>query len=176
VNKSAGYDEITAMSLKSCAEEIAPIISCIANLTIFTGIYPECLKTARVIPIHKSESKSDPSNYRPISVLPVLNKVFEIVLHGRLTSFLEASGFLYRKQFGFRKKSGTHTATFELLNKMLLDIDKGRVVSAIFLDLMKAFDCVDQGILLKKLNLQESAVSRCNYFLVTSVGANNVLL
>lgn len=88
-SKSTGCDEVSAMSLKKCADIIAPIITSIVNLTIFMGVYPDDLKSARVLPVHKSESLSDPSNYRPISILPMINKIFELILHRRLMHFLE---------------------------------------------------------------------------------------
>ena len=132
INKSTGYDDIAALSLRKCADVIAPTLSDILNLTIFSGIYPDSLKIARVTPVHKSESKDNPNNYRPISILPVLNKIFETVLHSRLMSFLDSQNFLYNKQYGFRKKSGTHTVTYELLNELLLDSSNG-LVSGVFL-------------------------------------------
>lgn len=151
VTKSTGYDEITAIALRRCADVIASVVTCIVNLTMFTGVYPDALKVARVLPVYKAESKTDPSNYRPISILPVINKIFELVLHKRLMFFLESNNFFYKRQYGFRKRSGTHTATYELLNQLLLDIDSGKVTSAVFLDIMKAFDCVDHKVLLIKL-------------------------
>lgn len=151
-NKSPGYDEISALSIKTCADVIAPILVSIINLTISTGIYPDCLKIACITPLHKADSKSDPSNYRPISILPTLNKIFEKILYSRILNFLNKTKFLYPRQYGFRQRSGTHTATYELLDKILMDMDKNKVVSALFLDIKKAFDCVDHALLLHKLS------------------------
>lgn len=80
-------------------------MTCIVNLPIFKGIYPDILKVARVLPVRKSESLTDAS----ISILPIINKVFELILHRRLMRFLKSTQFFYGKQYGFRKNSGTHT-------------------------------------------------------------------
>lgn len=150
-DKSPGYDDISAKALKSCADVVSPVLTAIINLSITSGVYPDCLKVARVTPIYKSESKVDPANYRPVSVLPMLNKIFEKVLYKRVFAFLSKTKFLYPRQYGFRHRSGTHTATYELLDRVLSEMDKGKVVSALFLDIRKAFDCVDHALLLQKL-------------------------
>merc|ERR1711951_263303 len=84
IKKSPGYDELTATFLKLCAPHISETLANIFNACISNGVYPDLLKTARVTPICKNGEKTDPSNYRPISVLSLLNKVFEKVLHKRL--------------------------------------------------------------------------------------------
>ena len=86
--KSPGFDELSAKFLKLCAPHISETLANIFNISISSGVYPDLLKTARVTPIYKNGEKSDPSNYRPISVLSLMNKVFEKILHKRLYKYL----------------------------------------------------------------------------------------
>ena len=90
-------------------------------------------------------------NYRPVSLLCVLSKVFEKVMYSRLTSFLETQKIMYHKQFGFRKQHSTYMAIMILLDKLINSIENGEIVVGVYLDFSKAFDTVDHDILLTKL-------------------------
>ena len=149
--KSPGYDELTATFLKLCAPHISETLANIFNACISNGVYPDLLKTARVTPIYKNGEKTDPSNYRPISVLSLLNKVFEKVLHKRLYKYLTKFNILYEYQFGFREGHSTTQALIEITDRIKTAIDKKDLTCGIFIDLTKAFDTVDHNILLKKM-------------------------
>ena len=73
-------------------------------MSLETGTFPEALKVAKVTPIYKKGPKTDPGNYRPISVFPIIGKVFEKVVNNRLVEFLELNNILSKDQYGFRKK------------------------------------------------------------------------
>ena len=109
------------------------------------------MKVARVIPIHKSEDAMKINNYRPVSVLPLFLKIFERVMYARINNFITKNNILYKYQFGFREGHGTNMALIVLMDKILNFIDSGDVVLGVFLDFSKAFDTVDQKILLEKL-------------------------
>ena len=150
--KSAGHDGITAKFLKlshSCV--IAPLAD-IFNASIKTGIYPDELKIAKCIPLYKKGKKDDPSNYRPISILCSINKIFEKLLYQRLYKYFSKFKILYEYQYGFRKNHSTTQALIEITDYLKTTIDDKKYICGIFLDLTKAFDTVDHEILLKKLH------------------------
>ena len=125
-------------------------LSNIFNKCFENGEYLDLLKIAKVIPIYKKGKISDVGNYLPISVLSVLNKVFEKLIYKRLYSFFDKYKLFYEFQFGFRGGHSTTQALIEILDKIRDSIEKGNIVCGIFADLSKAFDTVDHKILLKK--------------------------
>lgn len=150
-DKSPGADNVTVYALKQCVNEISGHISSLANRIFETQIYPSVLKIAKLIPIFKCGDIKLTCNYRPISLLSILNKILEKLLHRRMTEFLVSNNFFYKFQYGFRSKSNTESAATELLDKIIYAINNDKYVLAIFLDLAKAFDTVDHRILLYKL-------------------------
>ena len=111
----------------------------IINLSFATGIYPDSLKIAKVIPIFKN--KGDEllvSNYRPISLLSNINKIFEKLAYSRLYSFLNLYSCIYELQFGFRAKHSTNNALFSLTEMVREALDQGNFACGIFIDLQKA--------------------------------------
>lgn len=106
-NTSAGIDGINSKCIKCVKKHIIDELTQCVNNCLKSGVFPDSLKIAKVSPIYKAGSKSDPGNYRPISVLPVLSKVFERVIYTRLEQHLTSQNFIYEKQYGFRPKSNT---------------------------------------------------------------------
>ena len=133
--------------LKICGDSIVTPITFIINKCISEGIFPDSFKTASVIPLHKNGSKLDPNNYRPISILPTLSKIFERHISTQLLSFLTKHNVIESNQSGFRKSHSCCTALINLIDKWLKDVDDGKYVGAVFLDLKKAFDLVDHDVL-----------------------------
>ena len=151
-NKSPGHDEFSAKFLKISHDIIAPALCYIFNLSIKKGEYPDLLKIAKVLPIFKNGSKSLVTNYRPISVLSCINKIFEKLIAKRIYSFLEKYNILYEFQYGFRKGHSTTHALIELADQIKLAINDNELTCGLFLDLSKAFDTVNHKILLTKLD------------------------
>ncbi len=117
-----------------------------------------------MIPIHKKDETSDPNNYRPISLLSTLNKIMEKLMYKRLITFLNKYNILYKYQFGFRENYSTTLALIEILDNILEEIENGKFVAGIYLDLSKAFDTVDHNILLHKLNHYGIRGNALNWF------------
>ena len=121
-------------------------------MSLKTGTFPEALKVAKVTPIYKKGPKTDPGNYRPISVLPIIGKVFEKVVNNRLVEFLELNNILSKDQYEFRKKYSTKLSLINLVNTLLTSIDEGKITLGIFIDFKKAFDTINHDILLNKMS------------------------
>ena len=149
--KATGIDGIPSRLLKDGADALASPLSAIFNLSIQQNVIPAEWKKAKVTPLHKSGAKDNPQNYRPISVLPVVSKVLERLIHKQLASYFDEHGLLCISQSGFRRKHSTETAVTYFADEILMNMDKGEVTGCVFIDLAKAFDTVDHDILISKL-------------------------
>ena len=121
------------------------------NKSFTSGIFPSPLKLARVIPIFKSGDKTNLSNYRPISMLNTLSKIFENCLYNRLISFFETNTLISTNQFGFRRNRSTADAILKVTEFINNALDNRDISMGVFIDFSKAFDCINHGILLRKL-------------------------
>lgn len=148
-----GHDGITCKIIKYCKHFFSYNLAILINKSIHFGIFPKVLKIGKVTPIYKTGDKSDPSNYRPITVLPIISKIFEKVIQTRLNSFLNSINFISPAQYGFCAASSTEAACVNLLNDIQkgLDSKKNIQIGLLFIDLSKAFDTVPHNLLLQKI-------------------------
>ena len=151
-NKSYGPFSFPAEVLHKIKDSISKPLSKIINLSFNSGVHPDNLKISKTIPVYKKGSRLTVSNYRPISLLSNLNKVFEKLIFNRVYGFLENHGCIYEHQYGFRKKHSTNHALISITDKIREALDKNLVAVGVFIDFQKAFDTVNHQILINKLS------------------------
>ena len=161
---SSGDDHLSLKLLKCIGEKISAPLSVIINQSLHCGIFPEALKLAKVIPLYKKNERCLFDNYRPISLLLSLSKVFEKVVHNQVLEYMTSQKFFYSNQYGFRPKHSTETAILELTDRLLKLLDEDKVPFTIFMDLSKAFDTLDHKILLHKLSYYGIKSSPLSWF------------
>ena len=150
-NKSPGPSNIPIKLLKISAPIIVPHLVSIFNLSFKTGIFPDLMKLAKVVPIFKAGSKLLVTNYRPISLLSVFSKILEKIVHKQLYEFLQLNSVIYESQFGFQKNRSTLHSLIEIVENIRNCMDTSNYGCGIFIDLKKAFDTVNHEILINKL-------------------------
>ena len=150
--KSVGPCSIPTKILKIAREIVSLPPSEVIKNSISNGIFPDICKVAQVLPIFKNDSRLLCKNYRSISFLSNISKIFEKVIHCRLNLLLEQNNSLYLFQFGFRLNYSTNNALMAIVQSIHKQLDAGNYTAEVFVDLKKAFDTVDHNILLEKLD------------------------
>ena len=149
--KAVGWDGVSPRVVKGVARELSGSLSRLFNCCMREGHYPACFKVARVVPVFKGGDPTLFSNYRPVSVLPVLSQLFERVIQTRLVGFLERHRVIVLGQYGFRAGHSTAMAVLDMVERVRGAWGRGNAALGVFIDLKKAFDTVDHGLLLAKL-------------------------
>lgn len=154
--KSSESKDIYGMScnlLKSIIHILAPILTYLINLCLVEGFFPDELKWSRTVPVYKKGPTNMVSSYRPISVIPVLAKVFESLLFKQLYDHFEQHLLLAPAQFGFRRGRSTVMAVEHLLAEVMRAFENKNSTAAVLVDLSRAFDCVSHDVLVRKLEM-----------------------
>ena len=150
-NKTGGNDDISVRALKASLDATASSLTFIINSSLTKGVVPSRWKQAVVISVHKSGDRGDPKNFRPISLLPVVSKVAERLVHQQLTTYLESNNLLSPCQYGFRRGRSTEMALLTMTEQILHGMENHKFSLLCLLDLSKAFDSVPHRKLLDKL-------------------------
>ena len=164
ISKATGSDNIGPRLLKLAAPFISDSLKHICNHSINNSTFPDKWKEGKVRPLHKSGSKDDTNNYRPISILPVISKLLEKHVHDSLMAFLTSHKLLHSTQSGFRPNHSCETALLLMINKFLEAINNSQIIGMVMVDFRKAFDLVDHILLLKKLRHYKLSAEAVNWF------------
>lgn len=143
--------ELNSKIIKETIEIILPFFTVLINACFSIGIFPDCFKLAKVIPIFKKGDPNIADNYRPISIIPIFGKIMEIILKKRLYRYLELNSILCACQFGFRAGCSTARALHKVVQDVVKGFEMGEHTAVALCDLTKAFDCVPHDLLLIKL-------------------------
>jgi len=165
---SCGFDNLTNRMLKKEKLKMSQLLAGLINETITCGKFPDVLKKAKVIPIFKKGEKTNMNNYRPISLLPVLSKVFEKVLNKQLTAKLDQYHLIDDNQYGFRPGHSTEDAVIKFIDVIEKAKSKHKFVISIHIDVSKAFDSCDHNIMkdkLKRIGLNSLSMSLMSSYL-----------
>lgn len=149
--KSSGPDGVSAKMLKYTATSITPSVTKLFNLSISKCKLPSMWKKSAIVPIPKSKDTSDPSNYRPISLLSLLSKLLEKHIYGLINHHLQSLSFFSNSQWGFSAGRSTVTALIKCVDDWLKALEEGKEICAVFFDYRKAFDTVPHQPLIAKL-------------------------
>ena len=158
--------QLSSSLLKAVNPATCELLASVFNKCIEKTYHPQILKTANVMPIFKSREKDNPHNYRSISLLPVIGKVFEKLIYARKSCFLVQHNILSERQFRLRNKRSTVDVFAKLTEHIRLGLDSLDEMCSVFLDLTKTFDTLDHNLLL--LKCEKYGLRGCVYHLLIS--------
>ena len=150
-SKSTGTDYIDTWTIKLVARDIIPAITHIVNLSISQSEFPNIWKLSKVVPLLKKGDPLTPKNYRPVALLPIFSKILEKAVFLQLVEYLDTNGLLHPNHHGSRQHHNTATALIQMYDQWLEEVEDGKMVGVMMVDLSAAFDMVDHKLLLEKL-------------------------
>ncbi|CAI2727681.1 unnamed protein product [Schistosoma spindalis] len=151
LSRGHGADGIPSFLYKYGGPDIPLLLLKLFTLSMETGSYPYCWKTAYIIPRYKSGDKTDMNNYRPINITPVISRIMEKIVSDELSNYLLAGNFINDTQHGFLKNRSCMTCHFDFFNLVYSLRSQGYLVLVLYLDISKAFDMVNHQLLIGKL-------------------------
>ena len=149
--ESSGIDKLSNKHIKAAKNVIAKSLTLTINQMLNTGIFPDKLKQSKVTPVFKANDKELLSNYRPISVLSSMSKLYEYAISDQLTQYLIDNNLFSSNQYSFRAEHSTEIAALYIVDGLTYLMDQGIMPLNIYIDLSKAFDTLNFEILLDKL-------------------------
>ena len=152
-SKSTGIDTLDSYSVKLSAEIIAQPLHHIICLAIMQSKFPSSWKYSKVIPLHKKESKLEKKNYRPVTILSPLSKIFERIIYDQMYNYFSRNRILNKNLHGFRSNRSTQTALLTMYDRWATAASNGQMSGVVLIDLSAAFDLVDHQLLLSKLKI-----------------------
>ena len=152
--KTCALDLLPASVLTKCLQRLLPVITDIVNRSLDEALMPNSLKTALIIPLLKKTNldTEDFKNFRPVSNLPFVSKLIEKSVAVQLVQYIDDNNFDEKLQSAYKKLHSTETALLRIHDDILRTVDRGCTVVSLLLDLSAAFDTVDHGLLLPRLN------------------------
>ena len=150
-SKATGPDGVSPHILKNCAQQLAAPLAALFTNCLKQKRWPKLWKKASVVAVHKKDSKNEVKNYRPISLLSIIGKIFERLIAAEVTRFLDENFLLSNRQFGFRGGRSTSDLMLQLSSGWQKSLDEGEDTVVIALDISGAFDRVWHGGLTTKL-------------------------
>lgn len=151
-NKAPGIDQIRSIDLKMLNDSVASTIARFINISIDHGQYPPELKTGIVRPIHKNGSCMNYENYRPITILPVIDKIAEKYICRQIINFYNTNDILAKSQFGFQPQKSTTQLLSNFTDSISCHLNDRKHILVVFIDYSKAFDTLRHDVLLEKLD------------------------
>lgn len=152
VNKAPGFDNIRAIDVRELSQEISPVIAKLINVCITSNRYPDELKIGTVRPIYKKGKMDDYNNYRPITILPVIDKIIEKYISKQIYSFYDLHGLINHTQYGFQPQKSTTELLSAFSDYILSNLNDKKNVLVVFIDYSKAFDTLRHDVLLDRLD------------------------
>ena len=163
-SKSFGTDTISSYFLKLALPFLENSIAILFNISLETSIFPVLWNISRVVPIYKEGDKSEKFNYCPISVLPVISRLFERLLYNQLYQHLNSNNLLAPEQSGFRTLHSTLTCLLKSTEDWYSGLDKGQLVGLVLIYLKKAFDTLDHNIMCLRSPRKEMNIVQISSF------------
>lgn len=168
-SNAAGVDGLTIKFIQLCTPHIVDYLTHVINSCITSGCFPQCWKQSVVTPIPKKSTPAHCGDLRPISILPVLSKIFEKVIERQLREYLLVNDILPQRQSGFRKQYSCNTALLSVVDDIIKAIDKGFHTLLCLLDFSKAFDTINHdlmSVILSYIGLGPTAVNLLYNYLI----------